>query len=212
MGDAVRQRLDCPGAGADVAVADRSVLALRPVGHRTLRLHHLGKGSGGFLRGQHIVDVKKARAHLHQVTGQADQAFDQNLMADRMAEHHDIAAFGFGTPDAALDRAGVERAGIARIAVSHLVDEQEIPDQQGVLHRFRRNPVGLKEQGADGARDDQGPEHRPEGVQDAAKGRGLTGHVTAFSHGISHRVFPAIGRASITTKACAQGWSSVRVT
>ena len=83
-----------------------------------------------------------------------------------MAEHHHIAALWLTAEDArvvtidkATDVFGIDIeanstdadgwTGRIGIAIGHLIDEEEIADQQRLFHRAGRNPEGLKKQGAE---------------------------------------------------------------
>ena len=89
------------------------------------------------------------------VAGQADQPLDVVGAVGRMLEDHHVAALRLAREDAAVERAHRERAGMPRVAVGHLVDEQEVADQERRLHRARRDPERLEEQRADHAGEQQ---------------------------------------------------------
>ena len=108
-------------------------------------------------------------------------------------------------------------AAVVELHTGHLIHKDEIADQQRVFHRFRRDPERLEKQRAEHARDQQGVDHRLDRVDNTAVV--LSHLVLSFKvcalharAGVWSQVRAGLGRASITTKACAQGWSSVKVT
>ena len=132
---AAGHRLDRLLGQALAALGHRPVHAARHAAHRPLRLVHLGEGPVGLLRQRLAVDVEHAVEHLHPVARQADQPLDVVGAVGRMLEDHDVAPHRVAGEDPALDRADRERAGVLRVAVGHLVDEQEVADQERRLHR-----------------------------------------------------------------------------
>ncbi|MPL88756.1 hypothetical protein SDC9_34783 [bioreactor metagenome] len=170
VADPVRQGLGLARLQAGAADPHRVVFAARHQLLRALRRLHLGEGAGIGELHRRAVDVQHALHHLDLVAGQADQPLDEVDVLRRVTEDDDIAAFGLAREDPAGDRAGGERAGMARIAVGHLVDEEEVADQQRVLHRARGNPERLEEQGAEHPRDHQCPDDGFHRLDDAAFG------------------------------------------
>ena len=167
--------LDLAGLDARPAEADGIVGAARRNPERALPLHGLDELARVFEFDRRAVEVEHAVDHLDPIARQADQALDELGLVDRMDEDDDVAALGLGTEQPCVvaieERAGVvgadveaepldpdRRAGGVRVAVGEFVDEQEVADEQGVLHRAGRNPEGLEEQGAEHARDQQRPE------------------------------------------------------
>jgi hypothetical protein len=120
---------------------------------------HLLERRLGRQLGRLAIDVEDPVAHLHRVPRQPDDPLDEVLPVHRVAEDDDIATVRRAAEDAAREGAHRERAGMAGIAVGHLVDEEEVADQQRVLHRSRRDPERLKEQGAEDPRDQQRVDH-----------------------------------------------------
>ena len=169
MGQAVRQRLAKARLFADFAHRG-GIGASGAVGHGPLGLKDLFEHAVGHLRCRRAVDVKHALLHLDLITRQTDQPLDHVGPVHRMAEHHHIAALGVIAQDTARNRANAKGTGIARIAIGHLVDEDEVADQQRGLHRLRGNPEGLKEQCAEGPRDQQRPDHSLDGLANSAFG------------------------------------------
>jgi hypothetical protein len=158
---------------ADAAIAHGTVFAAGRVLHRALQFHHLFEDARGFLRHDNAIDVQDSVLHLDLVARQTDQPLDVIGPRSRMAEDHDIAAFRIGAEDPPGKRAKADLrqrdlTGIARIAVGHLVDEQEVANQQRVFHRFRWNPEWLEEDRAEGGSDHQCPEDGLDRLDDTA--------------------------------------------
>ena len=122
------------------------------------------------------VDVEHPVDHLDAVAGQADQPLDVVGAVGRMLEDHHVAALRIAGEDAPVERADRERAGVARIAVRHLVDEQEVADQERRLHRARRDPERLEEQGADDAGEQQRVDDGLDELEKPALGLALRHH------------------------------------
>ena len=167
--------LDLAGFDAFPAEADGIVGAAWRNPERALPLHGLHELARVLERDRLAVEVEHAVDHLDPIARQADQALDELGLVDRVDEDDDVAALGLGGEQPCVvaieERAGVvgadveaepldpdRRAGGVRVAVGELVDEQEVANEQGVLHRAGRNPEGLEEQGAKHARDQQRPE------------------------------------------------------
>jgi hypothetical protein len=105
---------------------------------RTLPLEHLLEDARRLLRQGLAIEPDDTVAHLDPIAGTGhDQPLDEIGLRDRMTKYHDVAALGLRAEDAPRKGAQPERAGILRIAIGHLVDEQEVADQQRLLHRPR---------------------------------------------------------------------------
>ena len=169
--------LDLADLGAFPAKADGIVDAAWRNAKRALPLHGFDELARVLEFDRRAVEVEHAVDHLDPVARQADQALDELGLVDRVDEDDDVAALGLGGEQTGVvaveERAGVvgadveaepldpdRRAGGVRVAVGEFVDEQEVADEQGVLHRAGRDPEGLEEEGAEHARNEQRPEQR----------------------------------------------------
>jgi hypothetical protein len=103
------------------------------------------------------VDVEHAVLHLDSVAGKADDALDiVGRIILRQAEHHHVAALRLGAENAAGEQRRRQRQRIMAVAVAVFRDEQIVADQQGGLHRSRRNIERLEQQRSNHERDEEG--------------------------------------------------------
>jgi len=81
----------------------------------------------GYFRNRLVVDVEDAVLHLNPIAGQPDQPLDVigRIVAGEF-EHHDVAARGGRSHEAARERHDAERERIAAVAIGGLGDEEVI--------------------------------------------------------------------------------------
>ena len=156
IADAVRQRL-LPALHPRGGFRTAGVLADEIA--QPLALHRL------------VVDVEQPLLHLDAIAGQADHALDVvGGVVLGQAEHHDIAARGFGAEDAPRKQGRRQRKRIVAVAVGIFRDEQIVADQKRRLHRSRGDVEGLEQEGADHQRDQQSMNDDADGFTQAAFG------------------------------------------
>mmetsp|Transcript_90 Transcript_90/g.225 ORF Transcript_90/g.225 Transcript_90/m.225 type:complete len:248 (+) Transcript_90:4294-5037(+) len=143
---------------------------------------------------RHAVDLNNTIDDLNFVTWQTDQAFDEVIARHRVAKHHHISALWFATDEAlvasfahpttkvlgihihANGRNTHRRTRRIRIAICHLVHEEEVTNEQRVFHRTGRDPEWLKEQGTKHTGNEERPEDRFDGFDDAVVAFGFFRH------------------------------------
>ncbi len=190
----VGQCLDLARFQAFRAGSDRPVLTARRAAFGALAFVGL-RELAGILHGHRLsVQLQPSADHLDRVARQADHALDVILPGCRMAEDGHVATLGLVAENPGVvaveepaDILGVDvdaepldadrRARGIGIAVGHLVDEEEVADQQRVLHRAGGDPERLKEQGAEDARDQERPEDRLDRFPDRVKKAAFARHV-----------------------------------
>jgi enoyl-CoA hydratase len=150
VGDAIRQRLAPARYTSDHA------------GSRLRRARVFADEIGDALAWQRrAVDVENPTLHLDPIARQADGSFDQIVrFFDRGTEHDDVAALRQRWECAAGKQRRSERQRIAAVAVGEFRHHEVIANQQGRLHRARRNADQLEQHRADHERDDERRDQR----------------------------------------------------
>jgi len=236
-GDRDRQSV----ASDDGAFADGAILATGAHTLWPLKLEGLTERAAVFQLHRRAVDMQDTVFELNTVAGQPDDTFDEIRPVHGMTEYSDIAALRLLAEEPRIVPTGPAayvlgvdidadggnahaRTGRVGVAIGHLVDEQEIPDQQRVLHGPGRDPERLEKDRAEHPRDQQCIDDGLDRLGDCAA------FFLLFSHVLSPNPLPATcgagaglstrwrsdmqslaysdvttGRASIRTKACAQG-------
>ncbi len=145
--------------------------------------------------------------HRDAVPRQRDDALDIVLIAIGWHHDHDIAVFGrMRKQPRGRSRQDVERGRNPRPPIRVFRHHQPIADQQIGHHRSRRDVERLCDQAMkqhDGGKHHHQPAQfdQPDGQRGLGRRYGF-GRNLVFGHAPP---VPAIGRASITTNACAQG-------
>ena len=142
------------------------------------------------------------------VAGKADDALDQvQGGVDGVVEDDDVAA---------MDGGGGEEAGgaVCELEAAVLfVDEEEVADEEGGLHRLGGDAEGLGGEGDDEDRDDDEVEERLERGEDAGLCGGVMDRLLAewFSDGLANRSWDCFGWASGRRAGSGSGPRSGRI-
>ena len=92
-----------------------------------------GEGAVFLLRHSGSVQEKVAIPHMDRVAGQPDNPLDEVLPVHWMPKDAMSRGSGSAAQDPPVERAHGEGTGVLRVPVGHLVDEQEIADEQRVF-------------------------------------------------------------------------------
>ena len=154
--------------GMNVAAGQRFLILGN--GHRRAGILLVGIGPHLVAGNHHAIDDEAAAGELDAVAGQADDALDQRLAGDRMAEEDNVAARRQMAEQPAVGggkgRQGDQRRRIGPIAVVELGRHQPVADLERRHHALRGDVVGGEGDGLEDEGEQGGAGNGPRPIGD----------------------------------------------